>query len=117
MPAESCPRCKGTGKIEIHPIVELRRRAKKDQSAVALALGVTQGAYCRMEKSGQIPRWQLESLASIFGVTTDQLLGREALPANKGLQPFKPYIRKAVEAAKAHRARQKKRSLSMRKGR
>ncbi len=63
-------------------IRELRKQRRYSQAQLAKKLNVTQGAVSQWENEQTVPAAdQLVSIASLFGVTVDQLLGRENEPA------------------------------------
>lgn len=65
-------------------IRELRKQRRYSQAQLAKKLNVTQGAVSQWENGQTVPAAdQLISIASLFGVTVDQLLGRadEQAPA------------------------------------
>lgn len=62
-------------------IKELRLSKKMTQQDVADKLGITRPAYTAYEKGKREPDFSiLQSLANIFGVTTDYLLGNTQVP-------------------------------------
>ena len=62
----------------------LRRAAGLTQGDVAAQLGVGRSAYAYYETGGSVPNLKtLGKLATIFGVTTDYLLGRPEYKADR----------------------------------
>ena len=69
--------------VEMFPekIKELRLSKKMTQQEVADKLGITRPAYTAYESGKREPDFSiLQSLANIFDVTTDYLLGRNKTP-------------------------------------
>lgn len=63
-------------------LIALRRAAGLTQEDVAMQLGIGRSAYAYYETGGSLPTLDsLSRLATVFGVTTDYLLGRSELPA------------------------------------
>ena len=61
----------------------LREKRSITQDVVAEAIGVSRVAYTNYENGNRKPDFaKLQKLADYFGVTTDYLLGRSALPGN-----------------------------------
>lgn len=74
-----CPRCKGAGTIESRPLAELMERDGVTQKELASSLDMGQSGVSRMLTTGIIPRYRIRPLCERFRVSSDQLLGREAL--------------------------------------
>ena len=65
-------------------LLELRRNFGVSQQTLANAISVSKVAICSYEKGNRIPSLKnLIDLADYFEVTTDYLLGRDALQKKK----------------------------------
>lgn len=87
---EPCPNCKGTGKIRTNILRKLREKKGVDQAVVAKLLGLGQSGYSYLETNWRGMRWNKHSraLADFFGVSVEQLMGREPLvPLSKPARP------------------------------
>lgn len=62
---------------------ELRKQRGYSQEDVAKLLGIGRTTYLKYESGENKPSRKLKELASLFGVTTDYLLGREPAPAGR----------------------------------
>lgn len=59
-------------------IRELRKKAGYSQQQIAMKLHVTQGAVSQWENGITVPASdQLSALADVFGITVDEILGRD----------------------------------------
>ena len=67
----------------------LRTQRGYSQEQVAKMLGVGRTTYLKYESGENKPSRNLDKLASLFGVTTDYLLGRTASPAAPAGKPTK----------------------------
>lgn len=80
--SETCPYCKGTGRIEATLAVRLTalRQAKGvTQDEVAQAAGISRAQIANLERSrGEPSIPSLIKLAAYFNVTTDYILGVSA---------------------------------------
>jgi transcriptional regulator with XRE-family HTH domain len=87
--SETCPYCKGTGKIEASlpvRLVSLRETRGVTQGEVATAAGVSRTQIANLERGrGEPSISSLVRLAAYFHVTTDYLLGIPG-PAPTGME-------------------------------
>ena len=66
---------------------ELCKAKGMSPNAVAKEIGISSGAVTSW-KQGRLPRWQtLEEIATYFGVSTGDLLGKEKSPSAKAEEP------------------------------
>ena len=81
--SDTCPYCKGTGKIEAtfaSRLVSLRSAKGVTQQDVSLAIGLSRPQIANLEIGrGEPSVTTLINLASYFDCSTDYLLGRAAL--------------------------------------
>ena len=64
-------------------LCELRKKKRLSQQKVADYLGISRTAYNKYERGGIRPTRKLESLASLFGVSVDYILGLEGAYAHE----------------------------------
>lgn len=77
---------------------KLRKEKGLLQDDVAKALGLTRPAYSHYETGRRVPdAAMLEKLADLFGVTTDDILGRNSQPVGKTIEEI-PEIQPDDEA-------------------
>ena len=80
----------------------LRQDLGLSQEEVAKKIGISRPAYVNYENGKSRPVRKLQELASLFGVTTDYILGEDATPVLNPPTNFfdDPKVGKAVEKAK-----------------